>query len=279
MPSQDFIHTLQKFGMTEREAKLYMAMLEKQETTAAELHRISGVMRSRTYETLEQMVSKGYCHERVENKRRFFRATRPSELMDLFQRGWLVEQEWRKEASGDFVGTLESKFENLADSDQLIDFIEVIRSRDQIHQRYVAQIKAVTSEVLAFNRSPYACLDPAVLKEQEEAVLASLAKGVKTRTLYMKEAEHWAMLERHLSEIDGAGEDFKIIAYLPMKMYIFDRKRVMLALPAIPGQSEADFTMLIVEEPGFTESCVVLFDVYWEKARTLEEVKNGSLSV
>ena len=34
----------------------------------------------------------------------------------------------------------------------------------------------------------------------------------------------------------------------------------------------------IVEEPGFTESCVVLFEVYWEKARTLEEVKNGILS-
>ena len=70
MPNSEFQHTLQKFGMTEREAKLYMAMLEKQETTAAELHRISGVMRSRTYEPLEQMVSKGYCCERVENKRR-----------------------------------------------------------------------------------------------------------------------------------------------------------------------------------------------------------------
>lgn len=264
--------------MTEREAKLYMAMLEKQETTAAELHRISGVMRSRTYETLEQMVSKGYCHERVENKRRFFRVTRPSELMELFHRGWQVEQEWRNEASGDFVGKLESKFENLATSDQIIDFIEVIRSRDQIHQRYVAQIRELQSEVLSFNRSPYACLDPAVMKEQEKAVLESLARGVKTRTLYMKEAEHWTMLEKHLSEMDGAGEDFKIIEHLPMKMYIFDRKRVMLALPAIPGQSEADFTMLIVEEPGFTESCIVLYETYWARASTLEEVKNGSLN-
>jgi len=58
-----------------------------------------------------------------------------------------------------------------------------------------------------------------------------------------------------------------------MKMYIFDQKRVMLALPAIPGQSETDFTMLIVEEPGFTESCMVLFDTYWDRASSFQDFK------
>ena len=56
-----------------------------------------------------------------------------------------------------------------------------------------------------------------------------------------------------------------------MKMFIFDREKVMLALPAIPGQTETDFTMLIVQDEGFTESCLTLFNYHWDNAFTLEE--------
>ncbi len=273
MPEIEITSTLQKFGMTEREARLYMAMLEKPEVTAADLHRISGVMRTKTYETLEQMVSKGYCLERVENNRRFFKAIRPVRLKEMFQHRWDIEQEWRHRTAEDIFAPLDRKFLQQQHSDRSLDFIEVIRSREQIHRAFLERIRRSRMEVLGFNRSPYACLAPEVLKEQEQANFEMLERGVKSQTVFMMEGEHWSWLEEHLYKTREAGEEVRITDKLPVKMFIFDRKSVMLALPAIPGQTAADFTMLIVEDPGFTDSFVTLFDLLWNQAFTPEEWK------
>ncbi|MHC4941991.1 MAG: TrmB family transcriptional regulator [Planctomycetota bacterium] len=277
MADPKILSTLHKFGMTEREAKLYLAMLERKETTAAELHRISGVMRTKTYETLEQMVSKGYCLERVENKRRFFRAVRPAQLQDMFNRQWEHEQKWKQQTAEKIFGTLDKKFEQQP-VDRSLDFIEVLRSMDQIHRRFLAEVKETEKEILGFNRSPYACLDPEVLKEQEKANFESLERGVVSRTVFMMEDEHWSWLEKHLYGAREAGEEVRIIDSLPMKLFIFDRKRVMLALPAVPGQTVADFTMLVVEDAGFTESIYLLFDMFWNSAFTPEQWKQRDAS-
>jgi len=271
MTDMNLAETLQKFGMTERESKVYLAMLERTEMTAAEIHRVSGVMRTKTYETLEHMVSKGFCNERVENKRRYFHAIRPSELKATLQERWKKEHEWKKQASEDVFGALDERFINQNGQVRSFDFIEVIRSRGQIHRRYLEHIIASRKEVLTFNRSPYACVAPEVLKEQEKAGRNNLERGVMTRSICMMEGEYWTWLKDHVSRMGSTGEEFRVAERLPMKMFIFDREKVMLALPAIPGQTETDFTMLIVQDEGFTESCLTLFDFHWERALTPAE--------
>jgi hypothetical protein len=272
MEGPDLIPTLQKFGMTEREAKLYLAMLEKYETTAAELHRISGVLRTKTYETLEKMVSKGYCMERVENRKRYYKVVKPSQLQKMFYSQWDSEQAWRKETAQEIFTSLEKRFDkrpvNLS-----LDFIEVLHSKDQIHQRFLSELSNSQTEMCSFIRSPYACLDPDVLEEQERVYWERLEHGLKCTPIYMREDVHWEWLDKHVVKMRAAGGDVRITERLPMKMYIFDRKRVMLALPAIPGHTEADFTMLVVEDPGFTESCQILFDGFWAKSLTPEKWK------
>jgi hypothetical protein len=51
----------------------------------------------------------------------------------------------------------------------------------------------------------------------------------------------------------NSGEEIRFTHHLPMKMFIFDAERVMPALPGVSGESAADFTMLVVEDPGFTD--------------------------
>ncbi|MHC4941990.1 MAG: TrmB family transcriptional regulator [Planctomycetota bacterium] len=268
MAKPDSIATLQKLGMTGREARLYLALLEKRESTPAELHHSSGVMRTKIYETLEQMVSRGFCMERVENKRRYFRAVNPCVLKDMFTSLWRSEHAWRKEASKKVFGALDERF-NRQDPDRSLDFIEVLRSMDQIHRRFLLEVENAGKEILGFNRSPYACLDPDVRDEQEKTILDSLKRGVKSRTIFMMEQD-WMWLEEHYKGRRKSGEEIRFTLYLPMKMFIFDAKRVMLALPAVPGQTVADFTMLVVEDPGFTEGFFLLFDSFWNQAATPE---------
>jgi sugar-specific transcriptional regulator TrmB len=226
-------------------------------------------MRSKTYESLEHMVSKGYCRERVENRRRYFRAVPPAELKKIFDHAWITEQKWRKESGHRLFGTLSQVFGQQKTTDRSLDFIEVIRSRGEIHRRYVAHIQGSKKEVLTFNRSPYACLDPEVLEEQEEAEFAMLDRGVAYKAVYMYEDEFWPWLGPHIEGAAKGGEKVRVAERLPMKMFVFDRRKVMMALPAIPGQNSTDFTMLIIDEPGFTESFMILFDTIWKSSSTI----------
>jgi hypothetical protein len=65
---------LEQLGFTPREAKLYLALVGGGEFTAADLHRLAGIPRTKIYETLDSMVRRGFCTERVEGRSRFFRA-------------------------------------------------------------------------------------------------------------------------------------------------------------------------------------------------------------
>ena len=56
MNKRQLLSNLTRIGMAEKEAKLYIAMLEKPEITAGDLHRISGVPRSKTYDTLDKIL-------------------------------------------------------------------------------------------------------------------------------------------------------------------------------------------------------------------------------
>ena len=54
-------------------------------------------------------------------------------------------------------------------------------------------------------------------------------------------------------------------------MYVFDREVAMIALPSVPGLTSSDFTMLILDDPGFIQACVKLFETYWNAGYRLEE--------
>lgn len=263
MVSAQMIEWLSEIGMTEREAKLYLALLDWPEASAAELQRISQVPRSKIYEVFEKMVSRGYCLERVENGRRYFRATEPSSLQKMLRTLWAHEMEHREEVANLVFKMLQEKYRQVRDRNGTLDKIEVIRSREQISRKYLSLIKETHKSLCSFNRSPYVCVDPKILEEQEKEAEKCLERGVKIRTIYMKEEEHWKWLYPSIVRSREQGEESRIANYLPSKMYISDNKKVMLALPSIAGQTEADFTMVIIEDEGVCESYRMLFENVW----------------
>ena len=98
------IEHLTDLGMNAREAKLYVALLRATEATPALLHRISGVPRTKTYEALDRMVASGLCSERLEGRRKFFRATRPTEVFSLLRRRWDLEHQLKCRIADDAFG-------------------------------------------------------------------------------------------------------------------------------------------------------------------------------
>jgi sugar-specific transcriptional regulator TrmB len=262
------VDTLKLLGIPEREAELYLQLVRHPEMTAGELHRLTGINRPRTYALLAGMVTRGLCQERVAGKHRYFTAVKPAQLLARLER----ELAYKQEQAAATLGQLDTLFNQSRQQDRALDFIEVIRNREQINQYFLTCNQQVESELLTFHRTPYAVTECNIYEEMMAADQESLERGVQFRTIYMMEEEHRYFLHLTMDRLRSSGDvSFRLADTLPIKMFIFDRKKVMLALSAVPGVTAEDFTMIAVEDPGFATACVSLFEFEWAKSMTEDE--------
>lgn len=79
MPLKD---VLEDIGLTEKEAKVYLALLEMKEALPSVLSKHSGVKRPTTYLILEQLVKKGLAGRSRKGKFEYFQAIPPQTLLE-----------------------------------------------------------------------------------------------------------------------------------------------------------------------------------------------------
>jgi HTH-type transcriptional regulator, sugar sensing transcriptional regulator len=333
MFEENLIKSLTNFGMSEREAKIYLALLASPESSASDLQRVSGVVRSKIYEILHQMVARGYCIDRVEGRNRFYNAVDPKVLLDIAKSN-LDESKSRKDKDiDDLKKEFNEKQQLLTDSynhklqeiktsfkfseekidlknrlaekkikkeyekheaqhsvlnsslDELgkifsqnystkssLDFVEVIRHKEQIHRTYIQLVLEAKKEILAFSRPPYSMISEAQRAEQIEAQLTFLNReGTRQQGIILKTPDNRNDIIQQLSVESPENDVMRVCSYLPTKLFIFDRNKVLLATPIVSNLARTDFTMVVIDEPGFAELCVKGFEYYWEISTTREQ--------
>lgn len=76
---------LQQIGLTEKEAKVYMAAIELGKASAQEISTKAHIKRPTTYFTIDQLMQKGLMSSVYEGKKQFFMAENPERLEDVFK--------------------------------------------------------------------------------------------------------------------------------------------------------------------------------------------------
>lgn len=86
---------LRKLGLSEKEAKLYLAGLELGPSSVQKISQATSLTRPTTYEIIKKLESKGLFHETKENKKRYFEAQSPESVLGILktQRKELDEKE------------------------------------------------------------------------------------------------------------------------------------------------------------------------------------------
>lgn len=95
-----FEHELKSFGLTEKEALVYMGLLELGKATMIEVAKKSGVNRATSYVAVDSLIEKGIASSFEKGGKRYFVAENPERLRSLFviQRKELEEKEKHFEA-------------------------------------------------------------------------------------------------------------------------------------------------------------------------------------
>lgn len=74
---------LQELGLTESEAKVYLALLELGPSLAGTISRKTGIYRRNVYDITERLIQKGLIGYILKNNRRLFEAANPERLKDI----------------------------------------------------------------------------------------------------------------------------------------------------------------------------------------------------
>jgi len=75
---------LEKVGLTKQEAKVYLALLELQESRTGSLCKYSKIASSNIYNILDSLIKKGLVNYRMQNNIKVFMPSPPEALNELF---------------------------------------------------------------------------------------------------------------------------------------------------------------------------------------------------
>jgi len=114
---------LKNLGLSEKEAKVYLAALELGSSSVQKIGRKAGVNRATTYVMIESLIKRGLVSSFEQGKKRFFAATHPSQLVRLIRQKELDIQELKENLEKDLLPQLLS-IHNIAGDKPKVRFFE-----------------------------------------------------------------------------------------------------------------------------------------------------------
>lgn len=266
------IEDLSRLGLSNLEAKVYISLLKKSSLTATEISRLAEINRTQTYDILPKLIQRGICIETRGSVKRYF-AVEPEKVLSSLEK----ELNEKKNVIKNLSGSLQELYNNNANKNNPLDFLQVLSSRNSIISRVETLESEAKEVVLAFNKPPYTMNIGSsnisqVSKEIRKPEQESINRGVTYLSLYEIEPENISYFIKKMKYFEKTGEQVRISTYLPFKMFIFDKKKLLFAL-----KNEADvslsFTTMIFEHSDFTKAMSGIFEIYWKKALTIEEYR------
>jgi HTH-type transcriptional regulator, sugar sensing transcriptional regulator len=278
----DLLHRLLNNGLSKREAHIYLALLQKQEFTASEIASIVPVGRTKIYEIIPNLITKGLCTENQVDNKKVYRAVEPSialnNLFLFFQQEIEAEIEKKKEmltrkkkSFDELEKDLNKLFSKNTHKASSLEYIEVLKDISQIRNKWIELQQNTRNELLAFNKAPYSIQHSKNAKYQEEMLKKNKIreKGIFEYGSYRTKAE----LNEFISIVSmyaNLGEECRVIRELPMKLVIIDEKITMLALND-PVSMKPSITTIIIDHPSFALAQKEVFNSYWSKAVPLKK--------
>jgi HTH-type transcriptional regulator, sugar sensing transcriptional regulator len=259
------INDLVETGLTEYEAKVYNAMLQRDLLSASDITKIGGVPRGRVYDIINQLIEKGFCVT-VPGVVKKFSAVDPETAIKN-----LIEHQKKQERTMlEIARRLKKRFVNKKVNATPFDYIQVLTSKQSQVKKFHELVENAGEFVFAFTKKPYAANpDKEDLKKISAPFKRIIDKGVIVKTIYEAddETEHFS---GWVSYFESIGEKIRISKELPMKMLICDNRVVMLSLR---NEDTAGFSLssMVVEHSDLTTALIKLFGYYWDNSMTVTE--------
>jgi sugar-specific transcriptional regulator TrmB len=261
--SGDLVGQLTRLGLTSYEAKAYLTLIRRDSFTAAQVARQSGLPRQRIYDVLGSLVQKGLAVARPGNVVKYA-ATAPELAIDLLLTAHRDELSRMERDARSMVMDLKPAYEAGQAHTDPLEYIEVLRDRRAINERFAELQNAVKKEILVFTKPPYAT------PPQENIEGLEVIQTHEARSLYEFSVFDDAAVMRGVQRFVEAGEDARFVPELPLKLVIIDETIVMFGMED-PVAGSSDLTIVVVEHQSLAKVLKTAFNAIWESGLTFDQ--------
>lgn len=266
MKTDNSLNQIINLGLSEYEAKVYLALLKKKSLLAREISQISKVPRTRIYEVLAKLIEKGLCIEILNNVKKY-KAVEPSVALNRILHYKREDLNKSEELAQSVIHDLTIQYNSEKEVVDPLEYIEVIKNPLQLSEKFMRLFANAKKEVLVFTKSPFTG-NRDKLQKQTKQQAKILKSGIISKSIYEipqnEEDKKWRLKE--LNFVTNFGEEVRIAEYLPIKMAIFDESIVLIALED-PIHKTLSITSLIIEHKSLAKSLKVLFNTIWENSK------------
>jgi len=254
---------LTRLGLTSYEAKAYLALLRRDSSTAAQAARLANVPRQRIYDVLASLVDKGLASTRPGQVAKYAAVAPELALERLVsdQRDQLAELE-RETAA--LIEELSPAFHAGQEQDNPLEYIEVLRDRRAINERFDELQAGIKKEILVFTKPPYAT------PPQENEPGLEVTRTHEARAVYELSVFDDPDVTEGVRRFVEAGEQARFVPELPLKLVIIDEQTVMFGMED-PVAGSSELTIMVVEHPSLAEVLKIAFNAVWEQGLTFDE--------
>lgn len=239
------IETIKQLGLTDNEAKVYLACLELGQATVQELSKKSGVKRTTVYIAIEGLKEKGLVSQSKKAKKTMFAVESPDSLLALSQK--------RHEALKQALPELKSIYNMAGAEKPKLRFYEARQGYLTVYENI---LKDKPKELLAIASYDDLChhLDQ---RYEDEWIEQRIKLGIKLRWLDFRTRATEKMQRRskeELRELRFLPKNFKFTS----SMFIYNDKIVLMS-----GRQK-DFMAVVIESSEFCQMFKQLFEFFWQ---------------
>jgi sugar-specific transcriptional regulator TrmB len=254
---------LTRLGLTSYEAKAYLALLRRDSSTAAQAARLANVPRQRIYDVLASLVDKGLASTRPGQVAKYAAVAPELGLERLVsdQREQFADLERQTAA---LIDELSPAYHAGQKEDNPLEYIEVLRDRRAINERFEELQAGIKREILVFTKPPYAT------PPQENVEGLEVTKAHEARSVYELSVFDDPETTEGVRRFVEAGEKARFVPDLPLKLVIIDESIVMFGMED-PVAGSSELTIMVVEHPSLAGILKIAFNTVWDQGLTFDQ--------
>jgi sugar-specific transcriptional regulator TrmB len=257
------VERLVRLGLTTYEARAYATLVRRDSFTAAQIARTAGLPRQRIYDVLASLVEKGLASARPGTVVKYA-ALAPDLAVERLVAGRRAAMTALERDAAEVIGRLGPEFQDGRVHSDPLEYIEVLRDRGAINERFTELQASVKNEILVFTKPPYAT------PPQENVDGIEVARSHVARSVYEFDVLDNDAMARGIKRFIDAGEEARFVEHIPLKLAIIDEATVMFGMQS-PMAGEEDLTIMVVEHPALAQTLKLAFNRVWDRGLELDE--------
>lgn len=265
---KEIIEHLIQLVMNERQAKIYYALLKNNSSTASELHRLSGVALSKTYENLKYLNINGFCTKSSDGSNNIKYS--PTDPMLAFQD--VIQQKKKQVTDTETLqNNLDKIYKSKPSQGDLSQYLEVVHGNRNVHKRFIELLNNAKHTVHSIARSPYSTMSQKENEEQHQAAKNFLARGgIDISITQMNENSPLFTFNNLRFTMKNYKPEYNKFTYnSPIKLFIFDSETLMTFNETFVDSND-EICASIIKQPTTVDTYIHMFNYLFEQAMSGE---------